>query len=99
MEQSNSKAIGIERLRRRRRASLADRYRDAQERGEPFVEMGPTEKPEDIKAKLDAEIAALRLEGRLGAVAYIPGVNLDSDDEQAHGSFGGGGADAWMTNL
>jgi hypothetical protein len=69
-------------------ASRAERYRDAQERGEPFVEMQPTEKPEDLKAKIDAEIAAIRLEDRLKRYAHIPGVNLDSDDEQAHaGNF------------
>jgi hypothetical protein len=48
---------------------------------------------------VDAEIAQLRLEARIREHSHVPGVNLDSNNEQAHGSFGAGGADAWMKNL
>ena|SRR5712692_3719650 len=54
---------------RRRRSSLAEQT---------------TEKPKELQAQVEAALADVRLAAYARERCYIPGVNLDSDDPQAH---------------
>ena len=65
---------------RRRRSSLAEQ---------------PTAKPKELQAQVEAALADARLAVYARDRCYIPGVNLESDDPEAHAGNEPTGLD-WM---